>query len=736
MFRFVIKAYFSRAGCRLPPALRLWAAALAAGGELARAADPGPRADPAQQLGPLVVTGTRTAQRLGETPIRTEMLTAADLRLAAPRNLADAIELFPGIRVENNCQNCGTSEILLLGLEQKYTQILFDGQPLFSGLAGVYGIDQIPAIFIDRIEVVKGGGSAVYGGGAVGGVVNIIGHRPARSGGMSELRFERVQGRPVALASLVLDGVSADGRTTLSAYGQRVRADPVDLNADGFSDLTKKKLEVAGLRFTRKSGAGEWIAAYDRTVEFRRGGNKFDQPDNLADISERVDTRRDAGSLTWAATVTPDFDYTVTGGFALIDRQTFYGGLFGRAADAALLPESAPGAGDNDQRFLDRGYRTQGEVALDEFGYTKNHVTNLEVQANRRWGRHLVSLGGQYYREGLDDVVPVRPFVTDFPVAHDVATGRNLGVFVQDQWGFAPGWQMVLGVRGDRNSELDRAVFSPRVSIKFSPSDDLALRAAFGTGFRAPQAFDEDLHIELMAGNRTKTVQAASLREERSASALLNAEYAPAFARGRLALEATLFLTRLRGTFTNSAVQTDPVTGAVFRERTNGPAAEVGGVELNLGFQPVPQLRFDFGYLAQFARFKQPVVVFDDRAGRVIAERNFLETPQRYGVAQMAWREPRFADLAVSATYTGAMKALNERLGTLNARTRDFVVWNASVARALTLPGGVIVTVTIGAKNLGDARQQDLEAGVNRDPYYLYGPRTPRTFFTSARFEF
>lgn len=729
----VIPAVFP-AGRRLLPTLGL-CAALAAGGVAARAAVSVP-SDPAQQLGPLVVTGTRTAQRLGETPIRTEILTEAELRLAAPRNLADAIELLPGIRVENNCQNCGTSEILLLGLEQKYTQILFDGLPLFSGLAGVYGIDQIPAIFIDRIEVVKGGGSAVYGGGAVGGVVNIIGHRPAKSGGLAEARVDRVRGQPVTLASLVLDRLSPDGRTAFSAYGQRVRADPVDLNQDGFSDLTKKTLDVAGFRFTQRTGAGEWTAAYDRTVEFRRGGNKFGQPDNLADISERVNTRRDAGSLTWSAAVTPDFDYTVTGGFALIDRQTFYGGLFGRAADAALVPESQPGAGDNDQPFLDRGYRTQGEVALDEFGYTKNRVVNFEAQANRRWGGHLISVGAQCYREGIDDIVPVSPFVSDFPAAADVATGRNLGIFVQDHWRFAPGWQVVLGLRGDRNSELDRAVVSPRINVKFAPSDDLALRAAFGTGFRAPQAFDEDLHIELIAGNRTKTVQAANLREERSASALLNAEYAPAFARGRLALEGTLFLTRLRGTFTNSAVQTDPVTGAAFRERGNGPAAEVGGVELNLGFQPVPQLRFDLGYLAQVARFKQPVVVFDDGAGRVIAERNFLETPQRYGVAQMTWREPRFADVAVNATYTGAMKALNERLGTLNARTRDFLVWNASVARALTLRGGMVVTVTIGAKNLGDARQRDLEAGVNRDPYYLYGPRTPRTFFTSARFEF
>src|SRR5687768_13735298 len=112
----------------------------------ARAAGPG-WVDPAHRLDPLVVTGTRTPQRLSETPIRTEVLGSEDLSFTAARCLADAVELLPGVRVENNCQNCGTSEVLLLGLEQKYTQLLFDGAPLFTGLAGVYGIEQVPTVF-------------------------------------------------------------------------------------------------------------------------------------------------------------------------------------------------------------------------------------------------------------------------------------------------------------------------------------------------------------------------------------------------------------------------------------------------------------------------------------------------------------------------------------------------------------------------------------------------------------
>lgn len=701
----------------------------------AQSAGPG-GAIPVQRLDPLVVTGTRTAQRLSETPIRTEVIGDPELRLSAPRSLADAIELLPGARVENNCQNCGTSEILLLGLEQKYTQVLFDGVPLFSGLAGVYGIEQIPTLFIDRIEVVKGGGSSIYGSGAVGGVINIIGYQPQRTGLTTEFRLESVKGEPVTSVGLLADAVSGDGRTVFSVFGQSFRADPVDLNGDDISELTRRELDVVGARFVRKMAAGELRVDYGRTIEYRRGGNKFELAEPLTDIAERIDTRRDAVTVAWTSSPGTEWDYQASAGYALIDRETFYGGLFGRGVDEPLVSESSPGAGDNDQPFISRGYRTAGEVARDQFGFTQNDVWSFDAQANRRWGRHVTSIGAQYYRERVEDIVPVSSFVAEYPVGPDVAVGDNLGVYLQDDWRFAEGWELVVGLRADKNSELSRGVYSPRVNLKWTPTPALTLRATFGTGFRAPQAFDEDLHVELIAGNRTKTRQSADLAQERSRSALLSAEFKPAFADGKLALEATAFLTRIRGTFTNSEVQADPATGEAFRVRYNGPGAEVGGIELNIGSLPLPQLRVDLGWVAQFARFNSPVTIFDDGAGRTVALRDFLETPRQYGVLQLTYQEPRIADVVVTGMYTGTMKSINQRTGELNPRTRDFLVWNASASRSFAFDKFPSVTVSIGIKNIFDSRQGDLERGVDRDPYYFYGPRTPRTIYASTRLEF
>jgi len=691
--------------------------------------------EPVVELRDYVITGTRTMQRIDASPVRTELVTAREFEAAGARSLADTVELLPGVRVENNCQNCGTSDLLLLGLDGRYTSVLFDGVPLFSGLAAVYGLDQIPSAFIDRLEVVKGGGSAVYGSGAVGGVVNIIARRPTAPGAVLELICDDVKGRANLQLTGIADCVSADQATAATVYGQIARVDPVDLNGDGFSDLTKRDLRVIGARVFRKVSEGEVRLEYTHTDEFRRGGNKFDLPDHLADISERVDTRRDAVSALWTAEVSPEVDIMVSGSAAFIDRESYYGGLFGHGADEPLTPESSPGAGDNDQAFVDRGYSTHGQVARDQFGFTENWVANLEAQANLRRGAHRASVGVQYYREAICDVVPVSAFVVGYPVERETATGDNAALFIQDDWHISEAWEVVFGLRADKNSELDHAVVSPRVNLKWAAGGELTLRAALGAGFRAPQPFDEDLHIVLIAGERAKTVQAADLREERSASALLSATWNPAFAAGRMTLEATGFLTRLDGTFTTSAVMADESTGEAFRVRDNGPDARVGGLEVNLGLLPRSDLRLDLGFVVQVAHHDEAVVLYED-AESVVAEADFLETPGHHGVAQLTYSPRDVGSFSLSATYTGEMKHINLRTGVLNESTESFVVWSATARRVIQLQGQSRLTLSVGVKNLLDARQGDLESGVDRDPYYLYGPRTPRTVFVGTRLDF
>ena len=88
--------------------------------------------------------------------------------------MAEGLNYSPGLRIEDNCQNCGFTQIRMNGLQSHYTQILINSRPVFSDLAAVYGIELIPANMIERVEVVRGGGSAMYGSNAIAGVINII----------------------------------------------------------------------------------------------------------------------------------------------------------------------------------------------------------------------------------------------------------------------------------------------------------------------------------------------------------------------------------------------------------------------------------------------------------------------------------------------------------------------------------------------------------------------------------
>ena len=96
-------------------------------------------------------------------------------------NLAQGLIFQPGVRVENNCQNCGFNQVRINGLDGRYSQILIDSRPIMSALAGVYGLEQIPTNMIERVEVVRGGGSALFGSSAIAGVINIITKEPQRN---------------------------------------------------------------------------------------------------------------------------------------------------------------------------------------------------------------------------------------------------------------------------------------------------------------------------------------------------------------------------------------------------------------------------------------------------------------------------------------------------------------------------------------------------------------------------
>ena len=125
-------------------------------------------------LDQVVVTGTKTFKRRTQSPVIVNVMDSRQLESVQACNLAEGLNFQPGLRVETDCQTCNYTQLRMNGLAGGYSQILINGRPIFSPLTGLYGMEQIPTNMIDRIEIVRGGGSSLYGSSAIGGIVNVI----------------------------------------------------------------------------------------------------------------------------------------------------------------------------------------------------------------------------------------------------------------------------------------------------------------------------------------------------------------------------------------------------------------------------------------------------------------------------------------------------------------------------------------------------------------------------------
>lgn len=131
-------------------------------------------------LNQVVITGTKTFKRKTDSPVIVNVIDSRRLVSVNACNVAEGLSFQPGIRVETDCQTCNYTQLRMNGLSGGYSQILINGKAIFSPLTGLYGMEQIPQNMISKIEVIMGGGSALYGSSAIGGVVNIITKKPVK----------------------------------------------------------------------------------------------------------------------------------------------------------------------------------------------------------------------------------------------------------------------------------------------------------------------------------------------------------------------------------------------------------------------------------------------------------------------------------------------------------------------------------------------------------------------------
>ncbi len=676
----------------------------------------------------VVSTATRTQRLLAETPVRTEVLLSDNINMRGAANLSQAIELVNGIRIESNCQNCNTTEVQLLGLGGAYNQLLFDGTPLLSALGGVYGLEQIPAAFIDRLEIVKGGGSALYGPDAVAGVINLIPAIPIAPGGFIQSGVEIQKNTPLYITDARADVIAASGKLAISFVGQYARNNGIDFNNDGYSEITEKRLAIGGfMAIFRPSPLTTLHTYYQYIHETRRGGNRLEQPEYLANIAESLRTGYHRGMFTWAQEISSGFNFRANYSFVHIDRKSFYGGL----GDIVTDP-NAPGF---DPAQLDPSVPgSAASASYNQYGATKNPLHYIDLQTNLLYGAHAIAFGAQYKHEAVRD--ENRDYTGNILHVASDDVFSNTGIFVQDEWTVSSRINLVLGARADKSSSLDSIAFSPRIAVAADLTPALKLRAAISTGFRAPEVFSEDLHVETLGSDQIRIRNATGLRKERAATYMTGLEWRPVSSR-QWAVDLTASYTDIRDTFALGEIQTDP-GGTLYQERFNASGSRIAGLELNVSGRPVSQLVLIAGAAYYHSEYNDERTVFDDTSDGgtiVIATRRYLKTPDWTAVAQAVWTPVKTLDVIAGLKYTGPMRALNNSDAELR-RTRDFWVLDLGLTRHFSVGGSRHFDVSIGVKNLLDQRQKDLETGANRDSTYVYGPRYARSFYVTMRYEF
>ena len=664
----------------------------------------------------VVVSADRNAKSRKETPTIVNSINPKLFDRVQSVTLSEGLNFSPGLRMENNCQNCGFSQVRMNGLEGPYSQILINSRPVFSGLAGVYGLELIPANMIERVEVIRGGGSSMYGSNAIAGTINLITKDPVTNSFETSVNNSIVgAGSDYDAASdynININGsfVTDDYKTGMSIFGFHRKRDPFDANGDGYSELASINNTTIGARFyQRVASRGKITVDYFNINEDRRGGNKFELPLHESDISESVQHQINSGALNFDLLMRDNDKFSAFVSMQGVDRDSYYGAnqdpsAYGHTEDLTYA------AGLQYIRNIDyllfspatitSGIETSGSSLEDEkLGY-------YDPAEDVRYGNTQIADQGM----------------------------TNYGAFLQSEWKtdkvvFSAGLRYDhynIEEKIENSDDVSGNVLSPRVSLLYNIVDHLQFRSSFGRGFRAPQIFDEDLHIETSGSRKVLHENDPDLKQESSNSFTASLDYSNEFGDWQYQLLVEGFYTQLVDPFANEYGTPDE-NGTVVYTRVNAEdGARVQGINIELNASPSQKFQLQSGFTVQKSEFE---------AEQEFGEKRFFRTPNTYGYLSANISPTPVFDIALTGNYTGKMlvpyfgpEIANPEIGELR-ESDSFFDTGIKLCYHFRLSDYMKVELNGGVKNLFNSYQEDFDTGIDRDPSYVYGPLSPRTIY-------
>ena len=432
-----------------------------------------------EQMEEVVVTGTLKEVRRIESPVPVEVYSPVFFKKNPTPNIFEALQNVNGVRPQLNCNVCNTGDIHINGLEGPYTMVLIDGMPIVSSLSTVYGLSGIPNSLVERIEIVKGPASSLYGSEAVGGLINIITKKPSNAPALSvDLMATSWQEFNTDIGFKLNAGKNASVLTGINYFKY---GNIVDNNNDRFTDVTlQDRISVfQKWSFNRKQQRVASIAARYFN-EYRWGGDvrytkAFRGGDSL--YGESIYTKR----------------WELMSAYQLPTTEK-------------LFASFSFNNHEQDSRYGTTSYIASQKIAFAQLTWDKT-LRNHDLLAG-------VALRYTFYDDN-----------TTATATRDTINQQNQpdkvwlpGIFMQDEISLAENHKLLLGFRYDRNS-VHGNIITPRVAYKWSINDNNIVRINAGTGFRVVNLFTED-HAAL-TGARFVEIR-NELRPEKSYNVNLN----------------------------------------------------------------------------------------------------------------------------------------------------------------------------------------------------------------------
>ena len=440
-------------------------------------------------LNEVVVTGSLNEEYVTESPVKVNVITSKKINSFLPSagvDITKIVQLVNGAQEVIDCGVCYTNSISINGLEGPYTSVLLDGIPMYGNLASVYGLNGIPNMIIDRLEIIKGPSSTLYGSEAVAGVINIITKNPKDQPFLSldvqgttlKESFVNLALTPIFGKSYGYFGINWDQKSNYDDY-----------NNDGFGDdINLTRLSIFNKWNIYRQSKKEFIISVRYYFEDRRNGvKKYLSNNNYKKIrgdsqiyGESIYTNRLElfGKYEFAFGEGFEVNYS----FSKHDQNSYYGSDY---------------------------YQANQDIFFSQFTLDRNY------------GNHDLLFGASIKNNLYDDNTIATQSVVNGSIINNNSNQLIPGLLIQDQYKPTEKISIIGGLRVDHFNEHG-FISAPSFHIKYNPGDWLSLRLNAGTGFRLVNLFTED-HAFITGQREVKILE--ELKPEQSKSLIFNANY-------------------------------------------------------------------------------------------------------------------------------------------------------------------------------------------------------------------